>query len=58
MGLRQIAAALSGLGYTNLRDIAFEGGHYEVEATDPDGHNVKIYVNVVIGKVLRSKRED
>ncbi|SMX21918.1 PepSY domain-containing protein [Boseongicola aestuarii] len=58
MGLRQIVATIEALGYTNVREIEFEGSHYEIEATNSDGVQVEIYVDAVTGKVLKSKRND
>ena len=58
MGLRQIVATIQALGYTNIREIEFEGGHDEIEATNSDGDQVEIYVDAVTGKVLNSKRDD
>lgn len=53
-----ITAKLGGLGYSNIREIEREGGHYEVEATDKDGQRVELYVDAFTGKVLRSERDD
>ena len=58
MGLRQIVATVQNLGYTGIREIDFEGGHYEIEAMDSTGREVEILVDAVTGKVLRSKVDD
>ena len=58
MGLRQIVATIEAFGYTNIREIEFEGGHYEIEATNNNGAQVEIYIDAVTGKVLNSKRDD
>ena len=58
MGLRQIVATVQALGYTDIRDIDFEGGHYEVEATNSEGVKMELYVDSVTGKILRESRED
>ena len=58
MGLRQIVATVQALGYTDIREIEFEGGHYEVEATNSEGVRMELYVDAVTGKILRASRED
>ena len=58
MGIRQILMAVESRGYTDITEIEFEGGHYEVEATSPNGNRVELYVDAVTGKILRSQRED
>lgn len=58
MGLRQIVGTVEALGYTDISEIELEGGHYEIEATDPQGAAVELYVDSVTGKVLRVKPDD
>ena len=58
MGLRQIVTTVEALGYTGISEIEFEGGHYEIEAKDPQGKAVELYVDSVTGKVLRVKPDD
>ena len=49
---------LEHLGYTKIREIEFERGQYEIEATSPEGVKFEIYIDAVTGKVLRVKRDD
>lgn len=58
IGLRRILDGLSDLGYTNFGEIEREQGHYELDATNPEGRNVEVYVDARTGEVLRSKPED
>lgn len=58
MGLRQIVGTVEALGYTDVTEIDLEGGHYEIEATGPEGAAVELYVDAVTGKVLRVKPDD
>ncbi|NQW12197.1 MAG: PepSY domain-containing protein [Alphaproteobacteria bacterium] len=55
---RDVTAKLEGMGYGGIRDIEREDGHYEVKATDKDGHRVELYIDAMTGAILRSERDD
>jgi hypothetical protein len=58
MGLRQMLSAVEALGYSDLSEIEFEGGHYEIEATNSDGVRMELYIDAVTGNVISATRED
>lgn len=54
MGIRQVVATVAALGFTGMREIEFEGGHDELQASSPEGVAVVLYVDAVTWKILRS----
>lgn len=47
-----VANRLQAQGYSNVRDIEFDDGRYEVEATDPSGRDVDLKVHPGDGRIL------
>lgn len=47
-----IASRLQSQGYSNVRDIEFDDGRYEVEATNSAGQNVDLKVHPRDGSIL------
>lgn len=58
MGLRQILTSVEAAGYTDVREIEYEGGHYAVEATNADGVRMELYVDAVTGDIISVARDD
>lgn len=59
MSIGQIVTFLRERGYSHIDDIEREpGNRYEIEATDPDGVRVELYLDGRTGKILYSKRDD
>jgi len=52
-----IANRLQAQGYTNVRDIEFDDGRYEVEATNPAGQNVDLKVSPRDGAILSEEND-
>lgn len=57
MSVPEIVSKLEGEGYSGVRKIEREGGHYELKAVDANGYPVEIYVDAFTGEVLRIERE-
>lgn len=56
MSADEIMTSLKEQGYTDIRKIERErNGTYEVEATDPNGVRVELYVDGMTGKILKSE---
>lgn len=55
--IETIARSLRSDGY-EVREIEIDDGRYEVNAIDPDGRPVEIYVDPVAGKILQVERDD
>jgi uncharacterized membrane protein YkoI len=53
----EVASNLRADGY-DLREIEIEDGRYEVEAIASDGRRVELYIDPVIGKILKVERDD
>lgn len=53
-----IASRLQSQGYSNVRDIEFDDGYYDVEATGPDGRNVDLKVHARDGRILNQDHDD
>lgn len=53
----EVASNLRADGY-DLREIEIDDGRYEVEAIAPDGRRVELYIDPVIGKILKVERDD
>lgn len=52
-----IANRLQSQGYSNVRDIEFDDGRYEVEATNPAGQNVDLKVSPRDGAILSEEND-
>jgi hypothetical protein len=53
-----IAARLEAAGYTNVRDVEFDDGRYEAEATNAAGQNVDLKVDGRDGSVVHEDIDD
>lgn len=52
VSITQVLEVLEGKGYQNVHDLEWEGGAWEVEATDPSGNPVDLVVNGDTGDVV------
>ena len=52
-----IRAALTSRGYTRIRDVEFDDGHWEAEATNSAGVRVDLVIDPVTGVVIRETRD-
>jgi uncharacterized membrane protein YkoI len=52
-----IASRLQAQGYSNVRDIEYDDGRYEVEATNSAGQNVDLKINPRDGSILREEND-
>ena len=52
-----IATVVTELGYTNLDDIEFDDGTYELEAIDAKGREVELEVDATTGEILELEFE-
>lgn len=50
-----IQSRLAAQGYTNIRDIEYDDGRWEVEATNPRGESVDLKLDPRDGRILREK---
>lgn len=50
-----IQSRLASQGYTNIRDIEYDDGRWEVEATNPRGEPVDLKLDPRDGRILREK---
>lgn len=53
-----VASRLQSQGFSNVRDIEFDDGYYDVEATGPDGRNVDLKVHPRDGRILNQDQDD
>lgn len=53
-----VAARLQAEGYSNIRDIEYDDGRYEVEATNARGEPVDLKVDQTDGRILRERYDD
>lgn len=53
-----VAARLQAAGYTNVRDVEFDDGRYEAEATNAAGQNVDLKVDARDGTVVHEDIDD
>lgn len=49
-------AAVRAAGYGPVRDLEWDHGRWEVEATDAEGRRVELYVDATTGAVVRGGR--
>ena len=57
MSERDIRAALSAAGYTNIHDVDYEDGIWNAEADDPNGKDVELKINPNNGKVIGKEND-
>ncbi len=57
MSPAEIVRAVEAAGYTNVRDIEFDDGRWEMEATSPAGAPVDLEVDAKTGKVLHEEAD-
>lgn len=57
MSPAQIIKAVEAAGYTNVRDLEFDDGRWELEATSPSGAAVDLEVDANTGKVLHEEAD-
>ncbi|MPM71252.1 hypothetical protein SDC9_118215 [bioreactor metagenome] len=55
LNIRQIYDRMEAAGYSDIRQIEWDDGRYEVKARNPQGKRVKLYVNGDTGTVERTK---
>ena len=53
----EVTSRLAALGYTQIRPIKIDDGKWEVEARNPRGHRVELYVDARTGVILREARD-
>ena len=53
----EVTSRLAALGYTQIRPIKIDDGKWEVEARNPRGHRVELYVDARTGVILREERD-
>lgn len=58
MSIVDTVKLLESEGYSNIESIEREWGHYDVEATDPNGARVEVKVDSASGKIVRSEPDD
>ena len=44
-------------GYTNIHDVEFDDGRWELEATSPAGTDVDLEVDAATGKILHEEKD-
>ncbi len=54
----QVRQALQVAGYTRIRDIDYDDGFWEAEATNAASQPVELRIESTTGKVLREKLDD
>jgi uncharacterized membrane protein YkoI len=55
LSLAEVAKKLEAQGYSNVTEIEFEHGAYEVKARDGKGQRVKLYLDAVTGEPIKGK---
>lgn len=58
LSIPEVHARLESVGYRNIEKIERESGSYEVKATDPAGHRLKLYVHPQTGDVIDQRQRD
>ncbi len=58
LSIPEVHARLESAGYRNIEKIERESGSYEVKATDPAGHRLKLYVHPQTGDVINQRQRD
>ena len=53
----EIVQKVEAAGYTNVHDLEFDDGRWEVDATSPAGVAVDLDVDAATGKVLHDDRD-
>ena len=53
----EIVKKVEAAGYTNVHDLEFDDGRWEVEATSPAGVAVDLEVDAASGKILHEDRD-
>jgi hypothetical protein len=53
----EVTARLLSLGYTSIRVVEFDDGKWDVEARNPRGQRVELYVDARTGVILREERD-
>lgn len=54
----QVRAALTAVGYTAIRDLEYDDGHWEADAVNARGQRVELKIDSHTGAVLREKLDD
>lgn len=54
----EIQARLTAAGYTRVRDLEFDDGHWEADATNPRGERVELRIDGYSGAVIRERHDD
>ena len=57
MSERDVRAALSAAGYTNIHDVDYEDGIWNAEADDPAGKDVELKINPNNGKIIGKEKD-
>ena len=57
MSAADAAARAEALGYTNIREIEWDDGCWEVYARNSAGHRVEVYLHPVSGDVVKIERD-
>ena len=57
MSEKDVLAALSAQGYTNVHDVDFEDGIWNAEADDPAGRDVELKIDPDTGKVIGKEKD-
>lgn len=57
MSPAEIIRAVEGAGYTNIHDVEFDDGRWEMEATSPAGTPVDLEIDAATGKVLHEEAD-
>jgi len=53
----EIVRTVESAGYTNIHDMEFDDGRWEIEATSPAGVNVDLQVDPANGKILHEETD-
>ncbi|MBS0359524.1 MAG: PepSY domain-containing protein [Proteobacteria bacterium] len=56
--MSKILQNLQSKGYSNVREIEFEEGVYEVKAMTAQGNKIKIYVNPQTGEIINNAKAE
>ncbi|MEQ8967792.1 MAG: PepSY domain-containing protein [Azospirillaceae bacterium] len=57
IGVEGAIAAVTGAGYSDIREVEREGRDYEVKARDADGRLWELYVDAGTGEILDRERD-
>jgi len=57
IGVEGAIAAVTGAGYSDLREVEREGRDYEVKARDADGRLWELYVDAGTGEIVDRERD-